>query len=268
MTPHYPEPAPSSHDRGWQSSRLRLPNRAPSSAPFPVHSDSVPLRASGGTRFVVAWLLVAASLLAATTPLLAAPKERWSLRALGVFYAPTGDQTLVALSPSQGDQNFATHEVSEDGTGFGLTLEYRVTPHLGIEVGATFVDVDNSFRIQDSGSALSDVESMDFEIFHGGVSWHFTPDRRADLRIGIFMAETSFTDVIFFTEIGRQDKLAFDDDYGIGANFGADFDFRRGGRWFGSVDLRYLVTIMESEVAGEDLDLDPFSVRLGVGFRF
>ena len=38
--------------------------------------------------------------------------------------------------------------------------------------------------------------------------------------------------------------------------------------WFLSADLRYLSTLMESEIQGQDLDFDPLILAIGVGVRF
>ena len=77
-----------------------------------------------------------------------------------------------------------------------------------------------------------------------------------------------FDDVIFLTAAARPEKLTFDDDHGLGAKLGVDVPLRSGSRWFLSAEACFLVTIMESEVAGQDLDFDPLIVSLGVSFRF
>ena len=59
-----------------------------------------------------------------------------------------------------------------------------------------------------------------------------------------------------------------DDDYGFGAKAALDVPFGRERAWRFLSDLRYLVTILESEVPGQDLELSPLILSAGVGYRF
>ena len=66
----------------------------------------------------------------------------------------------------------------------------------------------------------------------------------------------------------RAHKLSFDDDLGFGLRAGVDVPIGHGGSWIVSAGLRYLKAILESDGTGEDLDLDPLMVSIGVGYRF
>ena len=212
-----------------------------------------------------------AALLLLPTAVAEAAAGRWSLAVGGVWFSPAGasftaDRAMVLEgAPAPGDDR-STHTVDADGTGFALALGYRLAPRWSVEAGALFADLDNDFRLVEGGVALTDTEAMGVEVFFAGVDWHPATDGRLDPTLGVFVAETSFEDVTFLTEAGRREKLAFDDDYGFGVKLGADW--RLAGAWYLSAEARYLWTIMESEVAGEDLDLDPLIVGVGVGWRF
>jgi outer membrane protein W len=210
--------------------------------------------------------LLLVSLIGSTLPAAQAQESsRFTLRGYGVLLSPTGDVVSVADAESL---ERTTHTVTEDGTGFGVALEYRWRPRLGVELGVLLAEVDNSFRLESGDAVLTDVEAMGVESVSVGMNWHFAPDRRFDYSLGVFVAQTTFDDVIFLTEAGRPEKLTFDDDHGFGVKAAFDAPFRRGGPWSVGVELRYLITILESEIAGQDLDLDPLLVTLGVGYRF
>lgn len=179
----------------------------------------------------------------------------WSVEAFGAFFSPSGG------SFPAGD---ATYTLDEDGTGFGLAVNLRLARSWSVEAGALFVDLDNDFRL----GTLADTETMGVEMFWGGVDWHFAPGARLDPTLGVFVAETSYEDVIFLTEAGRRDKFSFDDDYGFGLKVGIDLPLGRSGNWYLTAEARYLQTILEGEVAGQDLDLDPVLVAVGFGYRF
>lgn len=210
----------------------------------------------------LAWLLISAP------PLWSENNRRWSVGGYGVGLSPSGDQVTFVSSPQPGLEERATHSVSDDGTGFGLSVEYRPTRRVSVELGALSVDIDNDFRVESAGVLLTDVEAVGVESYMIGVDWHLTPERRADIQVGLFVAQTEFADVIFLTEAGRRDKLTFDDDHGVGIKLGVDWPFRVESPWFLSADLRYLSTLMESEIQGQDLDFDPLILAIGVGVRF
>lgn len=219
------------------------------------------------TRRPTLLLLALLTLLLPAAPALA--DGPWSLSATGVWFSPAGDSFSAERAvPLAADGDRTTHTVDDDGTGFGLAVDLRLARRWSVEAGAIFVDVDNDFRLEEGGVVLSDTETMGIELFYVGVDWHLAPDARLDPTLGAFIAETSFEDVTFLTEAGRREKLAFDDDYGFGVKAGIDLPLGRGGSWFLTAEARYLWTIMEAEVAGQDLDLDPLIVAVGAGYRF
>jgi hypothetical protein len=212
--------------------------------------------------------LAALLLLALPAIPLAADEPRWTAQVQGVWLSPAGDRFTAGRTSPTGLPETTTHIVEEDAIGFGVSLEARLTRRIGLELAIASVDLDNDFRLESGGVMIEDREAMGVESFSLGADWHFAPGRRADASLGAFLAQTTFDDVIFLTEAGRREKLTFDDDYGFGIKLGVDLPVRRDGPWVLSADLRYLVTIMESEVAGQDLELDPLIVSLGVGYRF
>lgn len=193
-----------------------------------------------------------------------APDARWIVRGYGVWVSPTGDEVAEARPIPEDRATFSM----TDGAGFGLGLEYRWTRRLGVELGAMTADLDADFRLETGGLVLTDRETIATTSYSLGVNVHLLPGGRADLYAGGFVAMSAFDDVIFLTEAGLREKRSFDDDYGFGLALGMDVPFRPGGAWTFSASARYLLTIMEAEASGDDLDLDPLIVTAGLGYRF
>lgn len=186
---------------------------------------------------------------------------RWTLRGYALAYA-TGDEVRT-LSGGE-----TTLFGIDDGSGFGLDLEYRLSRRLGLE-GAVFVgDIDSTLVIEGPGPAMRDSEDIGFEVFSVGANYHLMPDRRFDLAIGGFLANHFFDVVTFDFPSGRSERLSFDADYGFGAKIGADVPFGRDGNWLVSAELRYLLSILEAESGGRDLDANPVVLSVGLGYRF
>jgi outer membrane protein W len=229
----------------------------------PESSRCRPVRRSRAAIVPPLW----ASLLALGFVQAAAAQDtpRFALRAHWLWLSPAGDTSPVATAvPGEA----ATYSVTEDGSGFELGLEYRVGPRLGVELGVVIADLDASLRVGGAAATVEDVETQGIESVSLGVAWHLFPERRFDLALGVFAAQTTFDDVIFLTEAGRAEKHTFDDDHGFGVEAAVEVPLQRDGRFTFRAELRYLVTILESEVAGQDLDLDPVVLALGIGYRF
>ncbi|MDX1501478.1 MAG: OmpW family outer membrane protein [Thermoanaerobaculia bacterium] len=191
-----------------------------------------------------------------------AAEPKLTLRGCAVHVEPTGDD-LAGLLP--GGEPFAFRV--EGGLGAGLEAEYRIRPRLGIELAALAADLDAELVTAPGGQVLRDTESAAFELFSAGVNYH-RPVGGFDLHVGAFAAIVYFDDVVFLTEVGRSDKLVFDDDTGFGIKLGLDRAIGASGRWLVSLSTRYLGAILEGETAGQDTDLDPLIVSLGIAYRF
>lgn len=216
-------------------------------------------------RRFVAWGVVAGAL----SPAAISGQEtdsRWTLTASGAWLSPVGDEVTASQGPPFAQQ-VETQEVSDDATGFALGLAYRWTPRIGVELGFLLVEMDTNFRSEFAGMTFTDSESMDLESVLLGVNWHLTPERRVDVSIGGFVAQTKPEDVIFLTEIGGRAKRVFDDDIGFGVTVGLEVPFRPQGAWGLAASVRYLDTILESEMPGQDMDLDPIVATVGVRYR-
>jgi opacity protein-like surface antigen len=226
-----------------------------------IDSEHEPSRSVA--RILVAGLVAWA--LAAAAPARGQPSSdedsRWILRGYALAYS-TGDEVRTA---SGGE---TTLFGIDDGSGFGLDLEFRLSPRLGLE-GAVFVgDIDGTLVIEGPGPAMRDTQDIGFEVFSVGANYHLMPDRRFDLAVGGFVANHYFDVVTFDFPSGRSERLSFDADYGFGAKLGADVSLGRESNWVVGAELRYLLSILEAESGGRDLDANPVVLSVGLGYRF
>jgi outer membrane protein W len=196
----------------------------------------------------------------------AAADSRWTLRGHALGWSPGGDEVRAVQGAPPAEER--TRFRVADGGGYGLELEYRLQPRLGLEVAALAGELDGDFRLDANGHSLSDSEKIGVEAYTAGVNYHFTPGKRVDLFAGGFAGFLFIDDSIFLTEAGRAEKLVFDDDTGLGLRLGIDLPFQAGGSWSFSAGLRYFDVILESETPGQDLDAAPMILSLGIGHRF
>lgn len=232
-----------------------MPTQTTSSLPAPSRRRLVGL---------AVWLLLAAHLTAAGP---VAAQSHWTLRAHGAVWTQISDQVTVTRDSAAGTPESGVHSIS-DGSSAGVGLEYRVTPRLGIELGFLVGRLDTEFRSGTAAGTVTDSDAFDTYATTLGLLYHFRPDSPTDLYLGVFSQQLNFSDVTFQTAAGSSRKLTFDDDYGIGIKLGFDRPFRRQSSWLFSADVRYVLTLLEAEVAGEDLDVDPLILSVGVGYRF
>lgn len=223
-----------------------------------------------GCRSLVGLCLSLGLALLTGSPLWAdgAPSDRWNARAYALWFYPEDDEIqTVTASPAPLPAETTFHSIT-DGGGFGLELELMAHQRLGIEVAAMAGDLDTDFRVESGPLSLTDSGEIGVEVYTLGLNYHLTPHKRADVHVGVLGGILFFDDIIFLTEVGRRDKLTFDDDTGFGIKVGIDVPFTAESRWYFSASVRYLVAILEGETAGQDLDFNPFLPALGFGVRF
>lgn len=220
------------------------------------------------------WLAPVALYLALTAPvtaLAAESEERWTLRATAGTVSPADDVAPIESTQSGPIAGQADHRLG-DGTELGLALEYRWTRRLGVELGYFVADHDTSFTLEGDrfgpGGVRVDEQTVGVETLTAGVAYHLRPERRVDVVLGAFVAMSKADDLVFNTEIGRRDKLSFDDDVGPGLEAGVVVPLGPSSRWHLVAEARYLLSILESDSGGEDLAYDPLTVAAGIGFRW
>lgn len=221
-------------------------------------------RSAAGAR---AFVIIAAGITIAVISIPAAIAQggRWSARVSGVWLSPTGDQITESRS-GPGDGTL-TLDVSDEATGYGLAILWRLRPRLSVETGVQRLDMDTAMLLDDSTQRLSDVGTMSISSVHLAANWHLTPGRRADLCVGGIVSQTSFKDVIYFSEVGLREKRTFDDDIGFGVKAVVEVPLGESA-WSLFGELRYLDMILEGEAAGQDLDFNPTILAVGLSYGF
>ena len=169
----------------------------------------------------------------------------------------------------------------QQASALTVDYEYRWSDRVGIDIGLFRLksDVDGrargTFWINDVGTgALISTGPLDETEQVGQltivpltveVRFHLLRSSRVDAYVAPLVGYVFYDDLELVDE-----KIALDDDFAYGAAAGLDLPLGKG-HWLFSGALRYLVA--EAEVdepgsGGASLDIDPFIVQAGVGYRF
>lgn len=198
-----------------------------------------------------------------------AQEGSWIVEGLPAYSATTTDDsaTFATLPPPFGNE--AISQSVGDGTGFGFAVEYLWRERLGIEGAAFLTFHDTDMTIANDLRTFPAMDSTRFRTFTLGVNYHFPVGGRLRWSLGAFLPLmfADGTDHVF-PALGRTEGRAYDQDYGLGIKGGMEWPFTLESPWTLSVDVRYMfLLIMESETVG-DVDVDPFVLTAGVGYRF
>ncbi len=190
-------------------------------------------------------------------------EDKWKVQASASLLTLASDPTRIEPPDLRAD-----HDTSGEGLALGISLEYAFSPRFSLEIGAQIGEFDNELTGVGASAGLRETRSMSTYAWLVGFDWHpfASRDSRVDWTLGPFVTQGNFSDVTFFAGTTRETKLRFDDDLGFGLKVGADIPL--GDAWFLNTELRASALLLESERAGEDLDLDPVSVAVGLGYRF
>jgi hypothetical protein len=176
----------------------------------------------------------------------------------------------------------------DSGWGFGINGEYLVLPALGIVAGLDWVNFDSSLMVDLDELWETDKEDVGMRLWSLGVNYHFTPDKRVDFFAGAFVGLAQFDSVTYnalgeswkldfdlaqfdsvtYNALGESWKLDFDDDTAYGLNVGIDFPFSVDSPWIFTAGLRYMWSDVSSKGDVHEIDLNPFALTAGVGYRF
>ena len=197
----------------------------------------------------------------------ATPETRWTARAQALAISTSGSVELLRPMIAPLAEVRTRHSMG-DGEGIALDLEYLVTPRVGIELSYISGDLDTDFSYEAGSVRLTQSDRIGTEAFSVGANYHLNREGRIDFRLGLFATMMTFDDITFLTGFGLREKRTFDDDTGLGAVAAIDIPFTRNSPWIFTASARYLAVIMEGEIAGQDLDLNPLLIGFGIGRRF
>ncbi len=199
--------------------------------------------------------------------------KAWLVRALAGWNSLSGP-TEVLVEGHDRVTVGATDEIA-----FGIEIERRLTPRLGVELGILNsrprfeANIDLAPREDETGfyegqHALL-VSEAAFRPITAGLNIHLTPERRVDLTLTP-LAGYAFYDDLSFSFAGERTTLAVDDDFVWGLRLGADIPLGEG-RWGVSLGARYLDASMDATDAEGDsfaIGLDPVIFTAGVSLRW
>lgn len=212
-------------------------------------------------------LLLTSALLAMPTSA-AAQDDGWQLRIGGVWVDPDVNFSDV---DSDGDRVEAG---ADSEIGFGLALERRFSPRLGIELGALYAEPDITLDADLAGGPQFSVsDGVSFTAITAGLNIHLTPDKSVDLYLGPLLAYVLYGDIGFRAQVAGQplvEDFSSDDDFALGAQIGADIPFGDG-PWSLNVAAMYLDTqlaVTDDEGEVTNLGFDPLILKVGFGYHF
>jgi hypothetical protein len=180
-------------------------------------------------------------------------------------------------------------EGSGTDLGFGLGLEYRLSPRLGIEVGALTVESEQRDGIDLFIASVTFESSYRITPLLARLNVHLTPDQGVDLYAGPVVGYVDVSDMMLRTSVrgvfvGEEFddvvelRLEADDELAWGAAIGLDVPLGRGGSavTFGVTYLSLPLSV-DFGIEGEDVpvgefgvfeDVDPLLVHVGYSVRF
>ena len=195
----------------------------------------------------------------------AGAQERFELRVLGVGQSAAGDEIRLDGSGTTSAASFTL----SDGTAVGLELEYRWRPRIAFELMAHFGGYDAAFELGPGAAGRASRGSLGSETYTLGVNYVLATPGRAEITAGAFGGFSYYDDItLTHPATGVPETFRFDDDLGFGVKLGGSLSLGVDGRWLAVGALRYQASILEGEVAGQDMDVDPLSLTLGIGYRF
>lgn len=195
------------------------------------------------------------------------PFPTWTVRAYGARLNTSSDGIFVA-STAPGSNTIPIRENFgiENGTGFGLGIEFRPTQKIGVEAGLLLASLDASYKLDIGSDWAMDQDDVDFTAFTLGMNFHPLENTgRFDLFLGPFIGFSNFDDADF-TALGTNKQYDFDGGFLWGAQVGFDLLFSEGGPWAFTSALRYMETTAEEK--SFDIDLDELILSAGIAYRF
>lgn len=190
-------------------------------------------------------------------------KDQWNARVFATAMSTASNQIVLGGGAALTDSSFRL----ADGEGVALELEYLWRPRIGLELMVFFGELDAELRRGSAGLATTPVVAMGTETYTLGVNYRLDGWGRVEISLGGFAGFNYYDDVVFSSVVANE-TFRFDDDLGFGVKAGFDLPIGTDGPWLVTGAARWQSSILEGEVAGQDMDVDPLTLSLGVGYRF
>jgi opacity protein-like surface antigen len=191
-------------------------------------------------------------------PALAAEETGWQMKLTGVSAQSTGGEGF------------------NSSLGYGLGLEYRATPRIGVGLHAVSSRIDDELGFDFFGAQLSFRSRFRMTPVLGRLDFHLTPGHRVDLIVGPVAGWVRYGD--FEMRVSGPDgsvqvaRTPIQDGFAWGAHLGFDVPMGERGLLF-TAGATYLKAKFEPKIASADsgagtFDLDPLLLQVGLGYRF
>lgn len=171
------------------------------------------------------------------------------------FVSPTGDLRDIELD-----------EVLEADNALGISFGYEHVffDKVGIDFNVAYSKHDLKLTEMGETTTIGDIEMM--MPFTAGVNFHMVRNTFVDLYIGPFAGYVLFGDI---NPSGPEESTySINSDFSVGGVLGFDVAFTGKGFMFTSA-LKYMKVKAETDVAdSEELDIDPWVLQIGLGYRF
>jgi hypothetical protein len=203
--------------------------------------------------------IVAAALFATT----ASADDHWQVRAFGAF-GQAGDGFGLVEGADRLEVD------AGDLEGWGLAIDYRFTPRLGVSAGWLDADVDTRADVRIGPASDQDRFDLGTQVLSLALDVDLLPRSRVDLNLSPAVAWIDYANPdLDLTNVGPVTRLDLDDEVSWGLGLRADVPF---GRFLVTGGVTYFdatAEVTNPEIEPEiDIELDPFVWSLGVGYRF
>ena len=227
-------------------------------------------------------LFVTTILLGSLTGPCFAEQGDWSVRVRAIGVLPNDDSSQIAL----GGANLADTGVSVDDAYVPeIDVTYMLSDHWGLELIAAIANHDVS--IEGNGLAGLGINNgadvLDTWVLPPTLTlqYHFQPGQKIRPYVGFGVNYTAFlwSDAASSLEqtVGGGVDVDTDSSFGWALQAGVDIDWKN--NWFFNLDVKYVdmntdatLDVTGGALAGSrltvDVDIDPFIVGAGIGYRF
>jgi outer membrane protein W len=206
----------------------------------------------------------------------------WQLRFGPVFVDGNGSTTLSAST----DGLQVGGDLSSGGGG-GISLERRINPRFGVELGLAGAGLDFGFRTGvGDGDVSTSTDLLVFTPLTIGANFHLVPEGPVDVYVGPMLVWARYSELEVRTDVDGWPWWPFgtdnapvaavtwksDSELTWGSRLGAGFTFGTRGRWSLETALSFIdATFSARRGSGTEItsvDLDPVIFSVGAGFRF
>ncbi len=201
----------------------------------------------------------------ATAETMVKVKPGWTARFFGVRIDP--DEGPFRESSTRPDGvSERSHLHLDGGVGAGVEIEYQFNDRVGLAASAIFANLGSELFFDLDDEWESDEDDISFLSFLVGPNFHLTPDKKADLYLGLFVGLVDLGSTSYQV-LGETQRRSFDADTVFGAQLGVDIPIGQGD-WAVNLAARYMDMTVETGEEGPEVAADPLVLQAGFSYKF